>query len=138
MKWLSRILHHLSFQNEKFYSQAQEGSSWFVFLTPSEQRVWRNSWQVLDSLLSHQWDGKGQVSGSMKGLGASFRYLNCHILVFGLLGVAFGGKSKGWKFLGGKPYCTLGELSIITGAGWRQSMATMPGGGTDIPGHPHT
>lgn len=30
MKWLSRILHHLSFQNEKFYSQVQEGSSWFV------------------------------------------------------------------------------------------------------------
>lgn len=104
-------------------------------LTPREQRVWRNSWQVLNSLPSHQWDGKGQVSGSVKGLGAGFKYLNCcHTLVFGLLCVAFGGKSKGWQeFLGGKP-CTLGELLIITGADWRQSMATVPGGGAYIPG----
>lgn len=104
-------------------------------LTSREQRVWRNSWQVLNSLPSHQWDGKGQVSGSVKGLGAGFKCLNCcHILVFGLLCGAFGSKSKGWQeFLGEKPCCTLEELLIFTGAGWRQSMATVPGGGADIP-----
>lgn len=76
--------------------------------------------------------GKGQASGFVKGLEAGFKYLKCCcVLVLGLLCVAFGGtpRSGRQEFLGGKAPLYFGELLIIAGADWKQSRATMPGGG---------
>lgn len=63
--------------------QSGAGRQFMVCLWPQGNRGFGGiaSWQVLNSLPSHQWDGKGQVSVSVKGLGAGFKYLSCYILV---------------------------------------------------------
>lgn len=101
-------------------------------LTPEERRVWRNGWQVLNGLLSQQPDGKGAGVRFCEGPGGWFQVLKCCcVLLLGVLCVAFGGKPRSGRqeFLGGKAPLYFGELVIVAGADWKQSRATMPGGG---------
>lgn len=91
-----------------------------------DQRIWRNSQQVLNSFPLSSGIGRGQVSGSVKSLGADFKYLKCCCTpVLGLLWVA--------GVPGREALLYFGELLIIAGASWRQFGTTIPGWGTDTP-----
>lgn len=76
--------------------------------------------------------GKGQASGSVKGLGAGFRYLECcRTQALGLLCVTFQGRVA--RVAGREASLHFGELLSIAAAGWRQSGTTVPGWGAGTP-----
>lgn len=70
--------------------------------------------------------GRGQVSDSVKSLGADFKYLKCCCIpVLGLLWVAGVPGREALQYFG--------ELLIIARTGWGQFGSTIPGWGTDTP-----